>query len=536
MIDDAGPRSRTHGADSAAVDPHAICTRISVSSVSSLLRRTLAKVVSGVAAVAVFCTIPSKVCGQMLVTSGGVEPLAEYNPATGAVENAALVLGNGIETPKNFASAGGRIYVSYIYSGTIGEYDATTGAVVNAAFISGASYPDAMAVSGGLLYVLEGNASGNNDWISVYDATTGAVVNPALVSGLDQVGTGLAIFGGNLYVTSTVVGTIAEYNAVTGAVVNAALVSGLNGPYGIAECGGKLFVVNIGSGTIGEYDATTGAVVNAALISGLSTPIDIAVYRENLYVSSYGATATTGTIGEYNIDGTTVNAALVSGLDYPAYIAFVTPDGPPGAPGPQGPAGPTGPTGATGATGAAGATGPAGSAGAVGATGATGAAGPQGIAGPAGPTGATGPIGPIGPTGAIGPVGPQGTPGATGAQGPQGVSGPTGPQGPTGPAAPIGVFPIVTVTASVTLTANNTVVLVDSTSGNVTVTLPDATANSGRYYVIKRTVAANKVTIQPQSGQTIEGNPNTALTGAGSTDTIISNGTRWVRISFINNP
>jgi hypothetical protein len=91
------------------------------------------------------------------------------------------------------------------------------------------------------------------------------------------------------------------------------------------------------------------------------------------------------------------------------------------------------------------------------------------------------------------------------------------------------------VTANVTLTTNNTVVLVDSTSGNVTVTLPDATVNTGRYYVIKRTVAAHNVVIQPQSGQTIAGNTNETLTGAGSTDSIISDGTRWVRISFINN-
>jgi hypothetical protein len=91
------------------------------------------------------------------------------------------------------------------------------------------------------------------------------------------------------------------------------------------------------------------------------------------------------------------------------------------------------------------------------------------------------------------------------------------------------------VTANVTLTASNTVVLVNSTSGNVTVKLPDAAANMGRYYVIKRTVAANNVIIQPVSGQTIEGNANETLTGAGSADTIISDGTRWVRISFIDN-
>jgi probable HAF family extracellular repeat protein len=168
-----------------------------------------------------------------------------------------------------------------------------------------------------------------------------------------------------------------------------------------------------------------------------------------------------------------------------------------GPPGPQGPAGPAGATGPTGATGA------------------------QGLAGP---------VGPQGPAGSVGPAGPQGP---TGAPGPQGLQ---GPPGPAGPAAPIGIFPIETVTGNTTLTASNTVVLVDASHGNVTVTLPDATTNSGRYYVIKRTTLANAVVIKPQSGQTVEGVATVSLTGLGSTDTIISNGTRWVRISFIENP
>jgi len=91
------------------------------------------------------------------------------------------------------------------------------------------------------------------------------------------------------------------------------------------------------------------------------------------------------------------------------------------------------------------------------------------------------------------------------------------------------------VTANVTLTASNTVVLVDSTGGNVTVTLPDATTNTGRYYVIKRTDGAHSVTIQAQGGQTVEGNSQVTLSGAGSTDTLISNGIRWLRISYIDN-
>jgi hypothetical protein len=58
--------------------------------------------------------------------------------------------------------------------------------------------------------------------------------------------------------------------------VNPALVSGLDNPTGIAVSGGDLFVTNYFAGTIGEY-TTSGATVNPALISGLNDPQAIAV-------------------------------------------------------------------------------------------------------------------------------------------------------------------------------------------------------------------------------------------------------------------
>jgi PEP-CTERM motif len=75
-------------------------------------------------------------------------------------------------------------------------------------------------------------------------------------------------------------GAIGEYNAITGATVNASLVSGLSNPLGIAVFGGNLFVSQYGPNTIGEYNAITGATVNASLVSGLNGPYGIDVVPE----------------------------------------------------------------------------------------------------------------------------------------------------------------------------------------------------------------------------------------------------------------
>jgi hypothetical protein len=53
--------------------------------------------------------------------------------------------------------------------------------------------------------------------------------------------------------------------------------SGLNAPQGLALSGGNLFVTDINNGTIGEYNATNGATVSASLVSGLNHPESIAV-------------------------------------------------------------------------------------------------------------------------------------------------------------------------------------------------------------------------------------------------------------------
>ena len=216
------------------------------------------------------------------------------------------------------------IVVSNINTNTIGEYD-TLGAPLNPSLITGLSSPQDIAASGANLFVV--NFQGGT--VGEY-TTSGTVVNAALIAGLHGPA-GIALSGSKLYVTNSANGTIGEYN-LDGSVINAALVTGLNTPAGIAVSGSRLFVSNEfnvtpGAGTIGEYDANTGAPVNASLITGLNIPDHIAVSQTALYVSNNHSGSETdngasGSIGEYNLDGSVINAALVSGLKSPEGITI----------------------------------------------------------------------------------------------------------------------------------------------------------------------------------------------------------------------
>ncbi|HEX4144779.1 MAG TPA: PEP-CTERM sorting domain-containing protein [Pirellulales bacterium] len=83
----------------------------------------------------------------------------------------------------------------------------------------------------------------------------------------------------------------------------------------------EIFVVNdwggIGTASVGAYDATTGATINASLITGLIEPTAIAALDGNFLLAQ--VVNNSGTIEEYEPDGTVVNASLaheggVSGL------------------------------------------------------------------------------------------------------------------------------------------------------------------------------------------------------------------------------
>lgn len=87
------------------------------------------------------------------------------------------------------------------------------------------------------------------------------------------------------------------------------------------------------------------------------------------------------------------------------------------------------------------------------------------------------------------------------------------------------------VTAATTLTANDYILAVSPTGGNVVVTVPDAsTVIPGRVYWTRRdATATNTVTLTPAAGL-IDGASSKAVGSAGAIGylAIVSDGTNWI--------
>lgn len=92
-----------------------------------------------------------------------------------------------------------------------------------------------------------------------------------------------------------------------------------------------------------------------------------------------------------------------------------------------------------------------------------------------------------------------------------------------------GLCPLVSVSSNTSLTVDhaNGLVLCDTTGGNVTVTLPAIAGTSGRLYIIKKSVAANVLTITAQAGELINETLTLTMDLKGSTVVIVSDGTIW---------
>jgi hypothetical protein len=240
--------------------------------------------------------------GQIFVLNNG--SIGEYN-ADGTTINTNLISGLN-NNPDAIAISGSNLYVlnfgtTYIGNGSIAEYT-TSGTLVNPVLMSGLQVPRALAVSGPYLayeFALD-------DFIAYYGPISWcSAAFPNQVSAM-------AISGSELFATLSGGGQICEYALDGPMTFNDSLVSGLNRPAGIAVSGSDLFVANYGIGTIGEY-TTSGATVNADLISGLSSPAGIAVCGSDLFVSE-GSYPNVGWVGEYTTSGATVNADLISGI------------------------------------------------------------------------------------------------------------------------------------------------------------------------------------------------------------------------------
>jgi hypothetical protein len=90
-------------------------------------------------------------------------------------------------------------------------------------------------------------------------------------------------------------------------------------------------------------------------------------------------------------------------------------------------------------------------------------------------------------------------------------------------------FPVTSVSTNTTLGNTHFLVLVNATGGAVTITLPSASGNTGRMYVIMKTDAsANSVTIAPTGGQFINGAASISFNTQWQKYTVMSDGSNWV--------
>jgi hypothetical protein len=89
-------------------------------------------------------------------------------------------------------------------------------------------------------------------------------------------------------------------------------------------------------------------------------------------------------------------------------------------------------------------------------------------------------------------------------------------------------FTTSTKTSNYTIAGTDVVVFADATSGNVTITLPTASSNSGyRFYIKRIDGSANSCSLSRSGSDTIDGQTSVTLAQQYTSVTVISNGSAW---------
>lgn len=81
-------------------------------------------------------------------------------------------------------------------------------------------------------------------------------------------------------------------------------------------------------------------------------------------------------------------------------------------------------------------------------------------------------------------------------------------------------------TGNYTITTSDSIILGDTTSGNVTITLPTA-VGSTKMYTIKKIIAANTLNIATTSAQTVDGSTTIAITAQYESISVVSDNANW---------
>ena len=96
-------------------------------------------------------------------------------------------------------------------------------------------------------------------------------------------------------------------------------------------------------------------------------------------------------------------------------------------------------------------------------------------------------------------------------------------------------FTLNEYTSAQTLTADNYLVIVNASTGNITITLPPAVNHKNRIYTIKKIDSSgNSVTIDANSSEKIDGEQTVVLNLQFAYVTIVSDGDEWFIIGGQN--
>ena len=98
------------------------------------------------------------------------------------------------------------------------------------------------------------------------------------------------------------------------------------------------------------------------------------------------------------------------------------------------------------------------------------------------------------------------------------------------------IMALRTETVDYSVQTTDEVILANAASGTQTITLPSATGNTGRSYLIKRLTASGAATINVTGtgGQTIDGAASVALPNQYDAVRVISTGTAWVMLTEVS--
>ena len=86
-------------------------------------------------------------------------------------------------------------------------------------------------------------------------------------------------------------------------------------------------------------------------------------------------------------------------------------------------------------------------------------------------------------------------------------------------------------TASSSIATGKRIILVDSTAGSVTMSLPDAASCDGRRYTFIKLVSANSMILDGYSSQTINGSTTQTYTTQWSKVTLLAYNSNWIIIA-----